>query len=634
MTTHPKGRTLTRSTRTFALGLGTGLATYAAVSAGLVGGLVGGVVGGGNRVVDVVGSVLTPPAAAGQLPAFESCERLRQWYVSTALPRVGPWGLDGPPVMYAMDAQSAAGPDRAVASSATGTNVQEADVDESDVAKTDGRLVVRISGSDLVVTDVSGAATRELSRTPMPGPASADAELVLSRGHVVVVGSTVRRYGGGPIFDRGGIGPGRSDPGLIPSPEQEPRTMVVGYDLADPSAPRLTDSRSFDGEVLSTRLHDDGTVHIALRTEHPSLDFVQPNRARSAAQAARLNREVVRRAPLDAWLPATRSETGARQPLLDCSEVRHPTRPSGFGTLSVIGFPVSAPDSFTASAVVASGDLVYSSARRLYVGTTTAQRTTTLHAFALDGERTTYVASGSVPGTVKDRWSLSEHDGRLRVATALGDAWAPRENAVVVLAERDGRLAETGRVEGLGRGETIRAVRWFGDLAVVVTFQQTDPLYTVDLSDARRPRLVGVLKVPGFSAYLHPVGDDVLVGLGRDATGAGDDLGAQAATFDLRDLAHVQRVDTVRFGEHTELGAATDPRAFTYLPGRRTVLTTVQSWDTGRTGYAALRVGRDGSLVRVGSWSADRSGQGMRALPLPGDRVALVGDGVRVVDVP
>ena len=140
-----------------------------------------------------------------------------------------------------------------------------------------------------------------------------------------------------------------------------------------------------------------------------------------------------------------------------------------------------------------------------------------MHAFALDGDRTSYVDSARVAGTVKDRWSFDEHDGRLRVATSLGDPWSPSGTDVVVLAERSGKLVETGRVAGLGRGEQVKAVRWFDDAAVVVTFRQTDPLHTVDLSDPDRPRLVGTLHVPGFSSYLHPVGGGLLVGVGRDA---------------------------------------------------------------------------------------------------------------------
>jgi len=177
-------------------------------------------------------------------------------------------------------------------------------------------------------------------------------------------------------------------------------------------------------------------------------------------------------------------------------------------------------------------------------------------------------------------------------------------------------------------------VRWFGDLAVVVTFRQTDPLYTVDLSDPARPRVLGALKIPGFSSYLHPVGGDLLVGIGHDATTTGTDLGAQAATFDLGNLADVRRMDRIGFGAQTDVSAGLDPRTFAYLPAWRTLVTPVQDWATGRSRFVALHVADDGTLSETGSWvTQSYAGDMVRTLPLDGGRVALVGDVVRVVDV-
>jgi hypothetical protein len=145
---------------------------------------------------------------------------------------------------------------------------------------------------------------------------------------------------------------------------------------------------------------------------------------------------------------------------------------------------------------------------------------------------------------------------------------------------------------------------------------------------------VGALKIPGYSSYLHPVGDDLVVGVGHDATSSGSDLGAQAASFDLRDLTHVRRVDTVGFGEQTDVSAGVDPRAFTYLPSERTLVTPVQDWMTGGSRFVALHVGSDGTLTETGSWvTRHYAGETVRTLPLGDGRVALVGDVVRVVDV-
>ena len=139
--------------------------------------------------------------------------------------------------------------------------------------------------------------------------------------------------------------------------------------------------------------------------------------------------------------------------------------------------------------------------------------TTPLFAFALDGTDATYVASGDVEGTIADRWSMDAVGGSLRVAVGPSSETG-NFNSVLTLREEGSDLVEDGRVDQLGVDEEIKSVRWFDDLAIVVTFRQTDPLYAIDLSDPAAPRLVGELKIPGFSEYLHPLGEQRLIGDG------------------------------------------------------------------------------------------------------------------------
>jgi hypothetical protein len=569
-------------------------------------------------------TVSTSPAGTESpgLSGFADCATLRQWYVDAALPRVGPWGWNVPMVAYDAAVRSGI----AVGSSGTGTNVQEAGVDEPDVAKTDGTILVRALGRRLVVVDVSGDRPRELSRTRLPGHGTGRPELLL-------VGTTVLA-----LATEGGVA------GLVGAgAEVGGRTHLTRVDVTDPAHPVVLSHQRVDGSLVGAREYGDGTTRVVVATGLPELEFVRPSRTRTPREALRHNRAVVRATPVETWLPGLRQGDGlGRHPLLACTEVLHPGASAGFGTLSVLTFAATDPRGLTATGILAEGDLAYSSAQRLYVGTLDGQwwedvvlrggagevddpPATQVHAFALDGTGTRYVASGRVPGTVRDRWSFSEHDGVLRVATALGRGWLPRENAVLTLTERDGRLAVVGRLGGLGPREQIRSVRWLGDLAVVVTFRQVDPLYTLDLADPAAPRRVGALKIPGFSSYLHPLGGGLLLGLGEHADRRGRSLGGQAAVFDLSDLTRVRRAGSVRLGFSDRFAAGWETRAFTYLPDRRLVLAGVESWGRGGTRLLALHVGRAGTLRRVGSWEAGRWSAGdLRALPLGEDRVAMV----------
>ncbi len=124
---------------------------------------------------------------------------------------------------------------------------------------------------------------------------------------------------------------------------------------------------------------------------------------------------------------------------------------------------------------------------------------THIHAFALDGAGTRYVASGSIDGTIRDRWSLDEYDGHLRVAVSWPNrTGSTQDNGIVVLDEKGRSLEPVGELRGLGVDEQIESVRWFDDMAIVVTFRQMDPLYTIDLSDPARPRELGALEDPGL----------------------------------------------------------------------------------------------------------------------------------------
>ena len=131
------------------------------------------------------------------------------------------------------------------------------------------------------------------------------------------------------------------------------------------------------------------------------------------------------------------------------------------------------------------------------------------------------VASGSVPGNPLNQFSLDEYNGNLRIAVTIGDTWfgiigsssGESANDVYVL---DKDLKTIGKVEDLGLGERIYSARFINDRGFLVTFKQTDPFYVLDLSNPRNPQLKGELKIPGYSSYLHPLGQNLILGVGQE----------------------------------------------------------------------------------------------------------------------
>jgi uncharacterized secreted protein with C-terminal beta-propeller domain len=223
---------------------------------------------------------------------------------------------------------------------------------------------------------------------------------------------------------------------------------------------------------------------------------------------------------------------------------------------------------------------------------------TTIQKFGLGNPaKTRYRASGSVAGFFLSPWSLSEHEGVLRVASTnrpLDEtAFWETHSFLTTLEERRGRLVELGRLGEIGRGERMYGVRFIGDVGYVVTFRRVDPFYTLDLSNPKRPRVLGKLRIPGYSAYLHPVGKDLIFGLGRDDAGDGSLTDIQASLFDVSNLRRPTRLYRKPLGRgwsHAEY----DHHAFLYWHRARLVVVPVYGLSRSEefSGAIAVRVDR------------------------------------------
>ena len=194
------------------------------------------------------------------------------------------------------------------------------------------------------------------------------------------------------------------------------------------------------------------------------------------------------------------------------------------------------------------------------------KKRSTIYKFKFD-ENLSYKATGTVNGNVLNQFSLSENRDILRVATTEGFSWGTSntKNSIYNLKEQEELLEIEGILTGLGKeGETIKSVRFMRDRAYVVTFKNTDPLYTLDLSDPKEPKKVGELEVNGYSAYLHPVGEEKLLGIGRDSDAEGNLEGVKIELFDVSDFANPYSLDTIILAERTSSELEHNHKALAY----------------------------------------------------------------------
>jgi uncharacterized secreted protein with C-terminal beta-propeller domain len=189
---------------------------------------------------------------------------------------------------------------------------------------------------------------------------------------------------------------------------------------------------------------------------------------------------------------------------------------------------------------------------------------------------------------------------------------------------------QVGQVGGLGRGERIFGVRFIGDAGYVVTFRQVDPLYTLDLENPEKPMLRGELKLLGYSAYLHPVGEDLLLGVGQDATEQGQALGTQVSLFDVSDLRKPARLDHMTIARGSS-EAEFDHHAFLYWPKTRLAVLPIQTGATG--GALGVRVSRARGVSLAGKLAHEGTTQIRRAFVVDKLLYTISDAGVKASDL-
>lgn len=528
------------------------------------------------------GSVVYP----SNLDGFPACAAVLDHFKTAALEHTGPYGLggygdytfDGGIMPMTSEPRPAAGRDESSGGSApstaptdgdsfqqgsSGTNVQEEGIDEPDVVKNNGTHVFSVSGSELRIVDVADGTPSLAAKLALEENGSH--ELLLSGNRLLVI---TREYHF--FISEGDTSSGApADSSFAPS-AGPPTSTLTSIDVTDPTQPRVLSSISIEGDYRSARMIG-SVARVVIQSDPESMEFVYPtsDSAEAMQAAAEHNRGVIEDSTLDTWLPGyvlggPDGEVTGEGALVDCTDVHTPPIFSGLGTLSVLTVDVAGGSEPTSSAsVVASGETVYASASRLFVSTgrwgweadaLNTGPTTEVHGFDItDPTSTEYVGSGSAPGYILNQFALSEHAGHLRIATTSQPPWRepgaaiPSDNGVHVFSEQNGSLVEVGRVRGLGEGERITAVRFFGDLGTVVTFERIDPLFLLDLSNPAAPRVTGELKVPGFSSYLHRVGPDRLLGVGSSATDEGMVTGAQVSLFDISDRTTPRLVESIEY---------------------------------------------------------------------------------------
>ncbi len=527
--------------------------------------------------------------------------------------------------------------------SATGTNVQERGVDETDIIKTDGKYLYVLRSQQLVIAEIAeDGPPVEIGRISFDEWSDRQ-EMLIGAGKALVV-----RQLEGVTSDASA----RMVDGVSWRGEQyRAQSELLEIDVSNPASPRFLRELNLDGNFASARMVD-GAVRVVMNFR-PAGIWLEPWHSGSGGDAERdaraVNEAIIEQSKLAQWHPLFGLEDRISGEFtsgyaLACDRTYAPEAESSpvwaQGLSYMLSFNlVDGLAQRGSVGVMSDHPTVYASIDSLYMATPGQDwRDTHIHRFDIgDPLEPSYFGSGTVRGRLLSQWSMSEHDGYLRVATTIQDRWPTVSNVFVLEGVTEGdeqSLEQVGLVSELGVTEDIFAVRFAGDVGYVVTFRQVDPLYVLDLSDPTDPRSVGELKIPGFSRYLHPLSGGLLLGIGRDADpNTGWERGLQVSLFDVSDPANPVQLSVLPLGADAQSPVENDHKAFHYVNGIAWIPvgpSDWQLWEQHDGAFLGVRVSDKGlshvSTLRV-------HGRALRAVPIDGQIHLLGEEEIRTYDL-
>ncbi|HHX94448.1 MAG TPA: hypothetical protein GX691_01305 [Clostridia bacterium] len=389
----------------------------------------------------------------------------------------------------------------------SGTNVQVEGVDEGDIVKTDGEYIYQVCSNRLVISRAYPAREMKVHKVISFSENCTPSELYVDDAFLVVIASV-----SGRTYDYAPTRPGSE---IYPPPARyQPFVKVIVYDITDKNSIKNVRELELDGNYLSSRKV--GSFLYLAANKHIDRYYIM--------EGSRPD------------LPGYRdSASGGDYTEIGLDKIRYFPDCSTPSYLLIAGLDLNQPaKNADVSSYLGSGEEIYVSRSALYTAITRYQRpspllkggkgailpaeaNTSIYKFALSEGNVSYKAAGKVPGRILNQFSMDAYKGYFRAATTTGDIWRQDEgtskNNIYVL---DGGMNIIGQLENIAPGERIYSARFVGDRAYLVTFKKVDPFFVIDMSSPRTPRVLGALKIPGYSDYLHPVDNNHVLGFGKD----------------------------------------------------------------------------------------------------------------------
>jgi uncharacterized secreted protein with C-terminal beta-propeller domain len=452
------------------------------------------------------------------------------------------------------------------------TNVQVAGVDEPDIVKTDGiYLYVVAKQAVFIIKAYSPEEASILSQITITNVSISN--IFIREDNLVVFGDTNSFYTY-PLLE----GDIKSD---IIRPDiwwgGETQTVINVYDINDRTNPILEKEIRIDGGYFDARLIDEYVYVVA--TEYTYNIYYASDEKNYTLNIPQISID-------------------SKTQNISANDIYYVDVPEISDTMThVISLNLDTNDIVEKSFMLGSSQTMYVSKNNIFlasahypyypllyrnqgdVSSLNDQETTILHKISIITGDISYIAQGEVPGHILNQFSMDEHNGFFRIATTVGNNWGEDTQSSNNIYILDENLKQVSQIENIAPGESIYAARFLGDRAYLVTFVQVDPLFTIDLSDPYNPRILGELKIPGYSEYLHPLDENHIIGIGKEVDPSIDAdkvhtpgaiyytaiLGLKLAIFDVSDIENPVEEAKIVIGDRgTDSPALYDHKAFLF----------------------------------------------------------------------
>lgn len=466
------------------------------------------------------------------------------------------------------------------------TNTQVQNVDESDIVKVYGKYIYYVANQKIVIIDAQNAeSSNKIAEINYKETDFNAREIYVKNNKLIVIGNETGDYTTTCKTVIEDVARDVARPANL-------KTGIILYDISNIKEPKELRRVMVQGDYISSRMIENNVCFVANQYLYTSQMF----------------RNEIKDLDENDYKPKYEDTViSEEEKCINFDRIYSLNGTNDTSYLILVGLNIESNEEADIKTFLGAGQYVYSSEKNMYIainketygeGYEVLGGTAYILKFALENGKITYKAETDIDGQVNNQFSMDESGEYFRVATTSGRLWNIDKSTSNNLYILNDKLEEVGKVVGFAQEEKIYSVRYVEDKAYVVTFKQTDPLFVIDLSNPANPQIIGELKLPGYSTYLHPYDETHIIGFGYETKENGSRVttdGLKMVMFDVSDFSNPQVLFKINIGDskYTYSELIYNHKAMLFSKEKNIIAFPLNSSGSGKTNSRAAIYGID-----------------------------------------